>query len=343
MKQYLFPENAKFYKANLHCHTSLSDGRLSPAEVKAAYKAKGYSAVAFTDHEALLGHAELCDDSFIALHGYETAIKEVNGVSTLKNFSLKVHHINFIKKKQDDLTQFCFYPENFTPGNCKAQIPFIRYVGEPCVYSYEPAFINRLIEEAHKNGCLVHYNHPRWSLQTAASLKELRGIDALEVFNTGCLSHGDFDDGVYEALLRDGLLMNVVGGDDNHNGTSEAKEANFDDSFGGFTMIAAERFTYEGLTEALEKGNSYASSGPLIYSLYVEDGHLICHTSPAARIVLHSEGRWTKTVKGQEGYVDKAAFPLDVSKLGRYFRLEVADKNGNTAYTRAYCTENYIN
>ncbi|MBO5755874.1 MAG: PHP domain-containing protein, partial [Clostridia bacterium] len=119
MKQFLFPEKAKFYKANLHCHTDVSDGKLTPAEVKAAYKAKGYHAVAFTDHEALIGHAELCDESFIALHGYETAIKEVNGVSTLKNRMLKVHHLIFLKKKQDDLTQFCFYPENFTPGNCK--------------------------------------------------------------------------------------------------------------------------------------------------------------------------------------------------------------------------------
>ena len=342
MKKFLFPENARFYKANLHCHTNLSDGKLSPTEVKAAYKAKGYHVVAFTDHEALIGHAELCDESFIALHGYETAIKEIGGVSTLKNFKLKVHHINFIKKKQDDLTQFCFYPDNFTPGNCKQQIPFIRYVGEPCVYSYDNTFVNHLIEEAHKNGCLVHYNHPRWSLQSAATIGELRGIDALEVFNTGCFDHGDCNDGVYEELLRYGYRCAVVGGDDNHNGTSEAVTTHFDDSFGGFTMIAAEQFTYEGLTAALEKGDSYASNGPQIYSLYVEDGYFVCHTSPAVRIILHSEGRWTKTVKGEDGYIDRAAIPLVKEKLGDYFRLEVVDKNGHRAYTRAYNTDEYL-
>lgn len=342
MKQFLLPDGAKQYKANMHCHTSLSDGKLTPAEVKAAYKAKGYQVVAFTDHEALLGHADLCDESFIALHGYETAIKEFNGVSTLKNFGLKVHHLNFIKKKQDDLTQFCFYPDNFTPGNCKQQIPFIRYVGETCVYSYDNGFVNHLIEEAHKNGCLVHYNHPRWSLQSAATVKEFTGIDALEVFNTGCIGHGDFDDGVYEELLRYGARCAIVGGDDNHNGTCDAEVARYDDSFGGFTMIAADRFTYEGLTEALEKGNSYASSGPLIYSLFIEDGHLICHTSPASRVVLHSEGRWVRTVKGEDGYIDRVAIPLDKAKLGGYFRLEVVDKNDRHAYTRAYETDKYL-
>ena len=34
MKRDLLPASGKFYKANLHCHTTLSDGKLTPAEVK---------------------------------------------------------------------------------------------------------------------------------------------------------------------------------------------------------------------------------------------------------------------------------------------------------------------
>ena len=30
MKKFLLPENGNFYKANLHCHTTISDGRLTP-------------------------------------------------------------------------------------------------------------------------------------------------------------------------------------------------------------------------------------------------------------------------------------------------------------------------
>ena len=37
MKKHLFPEGARFYKANLHCHTTRSDGALTPDEVKAAF------------------------------------------------------------------------------------------------------------------------------------------------------------------------------------------------------------------------------------------------------------------------------------------------------------------
>ncbi len=49
MKKYLLPESGKFYKANLHLHTTISDGRMTPEEVKQAYMEQGYSLLAYTD------------------------------------------------------------------------------------------------------------------------------------------------------------------------------------------------------------------------------------------------------------------------------------------------------
>ena len=37
MKKYLLPKSGNFYKANMHCHTTLSDGKKTPEEVKALY------------------------------------------------------------------------------------------------------------------------------------------------------------------------------------------------------------------------------------------------------------------------------------------------------------------
>ena len=62
MKKHLFPEGRAFYKANLHCHTVISDGKKTPEEIKAMYKKEGYDAVAFTDHEALILHDDLSHD-----------------------------------------------------------------------------------------------------------------------------------------------------------------------------------------------------------------------------------------------------------------------------------------
>ena len=69
MKKHLISENGKFYKANLHCHTTISDGKMTPEEVKEYYRERGYSVVAFTDHCIMLPHPELNDDSFLALNG----------------------------------------------------------------------------------------------------------------------------------------------------------------------------------------------------------------------------------------------------------------------------------
>ena len=74
MKKHLFSQNGKFYKANLHCHTTVSDGKCSPEEIKRRYKAEGYSIVAFTDHVVMVDHSDLNDESFLALKGYEIHI-----------------------------------------------------------------------------------------------------------------------------------------------------------------------------------------------------------------------------------------------------------------------------
>ena len=67
MKKYLLPKTGNFYKANMHCHTTCSDGKKTPEEVKALYKKLGYSIVAYTDQDVFLRHDELTDDSFLAL------------------------------------------------------------------------------------------------------------------------------------------------------------------------------------------------------------------------------------------------------------------------------------
>jgi hypothetical protein len=45
-----FDKPGRFYKGNLHTHSTRSDGTLRPAEVIAAYRARGYDFLALTDH-----------------------------------------------------------------------------------------------------------------------------------------------------------------------------------------------------------------------------------------------------------------------------------------------------
>lgn len=73
--QILLPE-AGYYKANLHCHTTLSDGEFTPEQIKAAYQEQGYSIVAFTDHRRYENHTQLNDEGFLALAALEVDLTE---------------------------------------------------------------------------------------------------------------------------------------------------------------------------------------------------------------------------------------------------------------------------
>ena len=74
MKKYILPSNVNWYRANMHCHSNISDGSFTPDKIKKVYKEKGYSIVAFTDHDILLDHSYLNDDSF--LHIFTRHVEE---------------------------------------------------------------------------------------------------------------------------------------------------------------------------------------------------------------------------------------------------------------------------
>ena len=61
MRKYLLSKEGSFYKANLHCHTTVSDGCMTPEEVKKHYKEMGFYIIAFTDLDVLVPHPELED------------------------------------------------------------------------------------------------------------------------------------------------------------------------------------------------------------------------------------------------------------------------------------------
>ena len=105
MRKYLIPENGSFYKANLHCHSTISDGKLTPEELKAAYKAQGYSIIAYTDHDVLIPHPELADEEFLPLNGFEV---EVNEEKDEPFSQIKTCHLCMVALEPDNIIQPCW-------------------------------------------------------------------------------------------------------------------------------------------------------------------------------------------------------------------------------------------
>lgn len=330
----LIPEAGRFYKVNLHAHTNISDGKRSPEEVKEYYKSHGYSAVCYTDHEVLIPHKDLCDEDFIALHGYEIAVKKDEKGHTA--LFMPVYHFNLIAKSQDQVLMPHYYRDNPScAGNARKWINECGVWDENDITDhteYNFDWINAHLKAISDGGFLVTYNHPQYNLHNVNDFAGLKYIHAMELINGGCIRVNDNTAMHYEQYLRAGGRAVAIGGDDNHN---------VETSLIGWTMIKAPELSYDALISAYERGECYASDGPEIHSLVLRDGKICIKTSPAAAIILLSEGRCTMWERSSDDAhpVTQAEFNYEPENFGKYFRIEVRDARGYHAFSNAYFTE----
>lgn len=66
-----FELDGNWYRANLHTHTTNSDGWMAPERAALAYRRAGYQVLAITDHERLTDTAGFSADGFLTLPGIE--------------------------------------------------------------------------------------------------------------------------------------------------------------------------------------------------------------------------------------------------------------------------------
>ncbi|MBQ6892811.1 MAG: PHP domain-containing protein [Clostridia bacterium] len=337
MKKYLLPEGGQFYKANLHCHTTVSDGKFSPAEVKDAYKSRGYSIVAYTDHDVMIPHDELNDEGFLALHGYEMEATDTK-VSTFK--FRKTCHMCLIALDPDNLKQVCWHREKYMVGHGAEHRHLVQF--DENMPDFERAHthecVNIMMNAGRENGFFVTYNHPVWSLENRSDYEGYHGMHAMEICNYGCFKTGfsEYNATIYDDMLRMGKRIYCIGTDDNHNGAP--LDSPRSDSFGAFTMIKADNLEYKTITDALVAGNFYASQGPEIKELYFEDGKLYVTAAACEKITLTTGTRKVRSAFREKGKVlTKACF--EVLEEDIYVRITVKDKHGKYADTNAYFTD----
>lgn len=331
MRKYLLSQNGNFYKANLHCHTTISDGRKTPEEVKEIYKRHGYSVVAYTDHNVMIPHPELRDDDFLPLIGVEININ--SDIYPRKDG--KTCHICLISLDDGNPRQVCF-TQSYLKNSTLENAPRVNHDPDAPDFErvYTPECVNEAIRLGRENRFFVTYNHPSWSREDYGDYMKYHGMNAMEIVNYGCIVEGynDYNDRVYDDMLRGGERIGCIAADDNHNKHPEG-DSHFD-SCGGWTMIKAEKLEYSAITSALEAGNYYASMGPEIKELWYEDGNVHVETSPAARINLLCGVRRGGHAEILGETITSADFTLkpDVD----WFRIDVIDEKGYHANSIAY-------
>ena len=323
--KHLLPQKNQ-YKANLHAHSTISDGELTPEQLKAYYKEKGYSILSLTDHSTTVDHSHMNEPDFLMITGVEMDFRT--------NSAEKTCHLCMLSRAPH-LLWIPFLDQEVFPH----MIPYMEQChceNLPCAYS--PENINRVIAKANEKGFLVTYNHPAWSLEYYTDYAPLEGLWGMEYYNTGSYASGvdEHNGWVFREFLHMGKQLMPIMADDTH----EINQSEFPCAGTAFTMVVAEKLEYSCIMDALARGDLYSSTGPTIQNLEWDDGMLRIRCSPAARIQLIKNRRATRVIWGDA--VTEGEFDLRLWRQrtqndpNAWFYLKVTDAQGNYAVTRAY-------
>ncbi len=326
-KKHLFPQVEHFYKANLHTHSTISDGKLTPEEVKEAYKALGYQILCLTDHNTVVNHSDMNDPDFLMLTGLEVNINEKDWIVSRS----KTYHLNLIAKDPDNL---------WCPARLRRWFEVSEEIESKIEYGdmelrHEVDAINALIAKANEKGFLVLYNHPTWSCHTYQDYAYLKGLWGMELRNTECcmIGHNENNARVYKEMLANGCRVFPVGTDDMHFRRSLGKS---------WIMVGAADLSYGSVIAAMEKGDFYMSCGPEITDLYVEDNTLKVTCSDARQVTLETHGRMARSVFAEGEPIREAEFNLEslIPKIEgdphAFIYVTVTAPDGSYATTRAF-------
>jgi hypothetical protein len=288
-----FGRPGRFWKGNIHTHSTLSDGVRSPAEVCAAYREAGYDFLALTDH-------------FMAKYGFpvaDTRPFRTPGFTTLIGAELHA------------------------PATALGEIWHILAVGLPLDFPPLAAGETgpQIAARAAAAGAFVAIPHPGWYGLTVADAASLPAAAAIEVYNHTSELRTARGDGAYlaDAVLATGRRVGLLAVDDAHFAC--------DDAFGGWLMVKAAANEPEALLGALQDCAYYATQGPLLEAVDWAADQVRVQCSPAASIMVL--GRGSRAAQSVAPDQRAAVLPLERVASGGYARVVVADAAGRKAWS----------
>lgn len=306
MRKSTLIEEGKFYKGNLHTHTSISDGTKKPEEVVALYKENGYDFLAITDHDIYGVHEELNEEEFIVLPGIEMA-----STYDWKEPLWAVHHLLGIGDPDKNT-----YPHGYA------------FNREEMLKMSPQAIIDEL--KAHGN--MVIYNHPHWSKANMGEITQLRGLNGMEIYNHNCQIESRSGNGevFYDHFLWTNNHIWCYGTDDAH--------MRLNDYGGGYITVKAPALTHRAIFDALVSGSFYASAAdvgkmaPKIRDFYVEDGIARIDCSPSSRIYFMTSNHYSLTEDLSQCNLTQGSYEMPAEAV--FVRAVCVDQYGYTSWTQ---------
>lgn len=296
-----FTAPGRFWRGNLHTHSTNSDGVLPPEEVCRRYRAEGYDFLALTDHFVGLWGYPITDTTGYRTEGFTTILGAELHSGAMANGEL--WHILAVG-----------LPADFAPSDSPHFTP---------VEGQETAA--QIAQRAVEAGAFVAIAHPQWSGLTLEDARGVTAAHAVEIYNHGCATGCDRPDGfaIADLLLTEGRRLTMVATDDAH--FSEP------DHFGGWVMVKAEENAPAALLEALKAGHFYSTQGPELRDVRIEGNKVIVESSAVSSVVAIGWGTGAKGVHGHS--MTRTEVPLDRLNGSPWIRVAVIDAAGKRAWS----------
>lgn len=302
----LFGNAPRFYRGNLHTHSSLSDGALPPEAVCRRYAEAGYDFLCLSDHFIGAYDYPIADTRPFRTNAFTTVLgAEVHSGTTSAG---ELWHLLAVG-----------LPTDFAPPDAPGFEPVAGQETAPS-----------LAQRCRDAGAFVAIAHPQWSSLTVAEAATIEAAHAVEIYNHSCALDSDRADGaaVLDQLLSHGARLSAVATDDAHLAT--------DDAFGGWVQVAAASLEPEAIVEALKTGAFYASQGPQVLGVDLDGDGVTVTADRMARLIAVGPGSASAVAYAESGTESAAGMTLRLP-LGRltnapWFRVVVVDAEGRRAW-----------
>jgi hypothetical protein len=298
-----FSTSGRFWRGNLHTHSNLSDGGLTPVQVVDAYKAAGYDFLQLSEHFVGIYSWPIANTRPFRSNAFTTLIgAELHAMGTSVG---ELWHV-----------LAAGLPLDFPPPGADETGP-------------------QLAERARAAGAFVAIAHPAWSQLTIEDGRSLSAAHAVEIYNHGSAVETDRGDGFYllDQLCNEGHRLTAIATDDAHFNHGDR------DAFGGFVMVKAESLEPDALLTALKAGEFYSSQGPRLYDVDVTTTEVRVECSPVDSISILTGTSRALSQVGRD--ITGATFELGEAarkawvrtRPDKWFRVAIIDRSGRRAWT----------
>ncbi len=295
----------RWYKGNLHTHTTHSDGDSSPDAVARWYKEHGYQFLFLSDHNYFtdpegLNHLLGAKERFLLIGAEEVT----------SHWEKKPVHVNAYGISQ-------LVPPQFGPS-----------VRET---------IQRNVDAVRAAGGIPSLNHPNfgWAV-TGEDVAAVRNLRLIEVYNGHPTVHNEGGGGkpsaeqIWDIALSAGRELFAVAVDDAH--YFKRFGPGYSNPGRGWVMVRAPELTVRAILAALRTGEFYASTGVELAEVIRGDNRLRVKIKPDRNFA------YTTRYFGDGGKLLLESFELESEyalKPGeRYVRATITDSMGRRAWTQ---------